>query len=90
MSNEMQHYNLDFIARSLYMFREALHAKRHKRHLLVKDGIEREMVGQFGLRFQLPRKSQGSFTCRKSATWDRQLYFLFEEKHALDTFARKI
>jgi hypothetical protein len=33
------------------------------------------MVGQFGLRFRLPHKSQGSFTCRKCATWDRRLYF---------------
>jgi hypothetical protein len=38
----------------------------------------REMAGQFGLRFGLPRKSQGSFTCRKSATWDRRLYFISE------------
>jgi hypothetical protein len=33
------------------------------------------MAGQFGLRFRLPRKSQGSFTYCKSATWDRRLYF---------------
>jgi hypothetical protein len=32
------------------------------------------MAGQFGLRFRLPRKSQGSFTCRKSATWTKRLY----------------
>jgi hypothetical protein len=32
------------------------------------------MAGQFGLRL-LPRKSLGSFTCRKSVTWDRRLYF---------------
>jgi hypothetical protein len=31
------------------------------------------MSGQFGLRFRLPRKSQGTCTCRKSATWDRLL-----------------
>jgi hypothetical protein len=35
----------------------------------MKDGIGREMARQFGLRFRLPRKSQGSFTCRKPATW---------------------
>jgi hypothetical protein len=39
----------------------------------MKDGIGLEMAGQFGLRFRLPRKSQGSFTCRKSVTWDRRL-----------------
>jgi hypothetical protein len=42
------------------------------------------MAGQFGLRFRLPRKSQGSFTCRKSATWDRRLYFPSEGTHAED------
>jgi hypothetical protein len=47
---------------------EALHVKRHERLLLVKDGIGREMARHLGLRFQLPRKSQSSFTCRKSAT----------------------
>jgi hypothetical protein len=48
------------------------------------------MAGQSGLRFRLPRKSQGSFTCRKSATWDRRLYFPSEGRHAVDFFARKI
>jgi hypothetical protein len=32
-------------------------------------------AGPFGQRFWLPRRSQVSFTCRKSATWDRRLYF---------------
>jgi hypothetical protein len=69
---------------------EALHVKRHERPLLVKDGIGRVMAGQFGLRFRLPRKSQCSFTCRKSATRDRRLYFPSEGRHAVDFFARKI
>jgi hypothetical protein len=47
------------------------------------------MAGQFCLRFQLPRKSQGSFTIRKSATWDRRLYFPSEGRHAVDFFALK-
>jgi hypothetical protein len=42
------------------------------------------MAGQFGLRFPLLRKSQGYFTCRKSATWDRRLYFPSEGRHAVD------
>jgi hypothetical protein len=54
----------------------------------VKDEIVREMAGEFGLRFRLPRKSQGSFTCRKSATWDRRLYFTSEGRHAVD-FSRE-
>jgi hypothetical protein len=69
---------------------EVLHAKRHERHLLVKDGIGREMAGQFGLRFRLSRKSQGSFTCLKSATYERRLYFPFKGRHAVDFFARKM
>jgi hypothetical protein len=48
------------------------------------------MTGQLGLWFRLQRKSQGSLTCRKSATWDRRLYFPSEERHAVDFFARKI
>jgi hypothetical protein len=55
----------------------------------VKDGIGREMAFQFGLRFRLPRKSQGSLTCRKSATGDKRLYFPSEGRHAVDFFARK-
>jgi hypothetical protein len=50
----------------------------------VKDGIGREMAGQFGLPFRIPGNSQGSCTRRKSATWDRQLYFPSEGWHALD------
>jgi hypothetical protein len=68
---------------------EVFQAKWHERPLLVKDGIGREMAGQFGLRFWLPRKSQGSFTCCKSATWDRRLYFPSEGRHAVDFFRPK-
>jgi hypothetical protein len=50
----------------------------------VKDGIGREVAGQFGLRFRLPRKSQGSFTFRKSATRDRRLYFPSKGRHVVD------
>ena len=32
---------------------------------------------------------QGSFTCRKSTTWDRRLYFLSEGRHVEDFFALK-
>ena len=36
---------------------------------------------------RLPRNIQGSFTCRKSTTWDKQLYFPSEGKRAEDFFA---
>jgi hypothetical protein len=69
---------------------EALHVKQHARPLLGKDGIGREMACQFDLRFQLPRKSLGSFTCRKSASWDRWLYYPWEGRHAVDLLPKKI
>jgi hypothetical protein len=37
-----------------------------------------------------PRKSQGSVTRPKAATWDRLLCFPSEGRHAVDFFARKI
>jgi hypothetical protein len=49
-----------------------------------------EMAGQFGPWFRLPHKSQGSFTCRKSVTWDRQLYFPSKGRHAVYFFVWKI
>jgi hypothetical protein len=55
----------------------------------VKDRIERKIAGQFGLRFRLPRKSQGFFTCRKSATFDRRLYFPSEGRLSVEFFAPK-
>jgi hypothetical protein len=39
---------------------------------------------------RLPRDFQGSLTCRKSATWDRRLYFPSKGRRAEDFFARKI
>ena len=38
---------------------------------------------------RLPRYIQGSFTCRKSASWDRRLYFPSEGRRAEDFFALK-
>ena len=38
---------------------------------------------------RLPRNIQGSFTCRKSTTWDRRLYFPSERRRAEDFFALK-
>jgi hypothetical protein len=55
----------------------------------MKEGIEREIADQFSLRFRLPRKSQVSFTFRKSATWDRRLYFPSEGRHVVDFYRPK-
>ena len=38
---------------------------------------------------RLPRNIQGSFTCRKSTTWDKPLYFPSEGRRAEDFFALK-
>ena len=37
---------------------------------------------------RLPRNTQGSFTCSKSTTWDRRLYFTSEGRRAKDFFFR--
>jgi hypothetical protein len=44
----------------------------------------------FAWKTRLPRSFQGSLTCRKSATWDRWLYFPSEGRRAEDFFAQKI
>ena len=41
----------------------------------------------FAWNARLPRSIQESFTCRKSTTWDRRLYFPYEGRRAEDFFA---
>ena len=41
----------------------------------------------FAWNARLPRSIQESFTCRKSTTWDRRLYFPFEGRRAEDFFS---
>ena len=41
----------------------------------------------FAWNARLPRNIQESFTCRKSTTWDRRLYFPSEGRRAEDLFA---
>jgi hypothetical protein len=43
----------------------------------------------FAWNARLPHSIQGSFTCRKSTTWDRWLYFPSEGRRAEDFFALK-
>jgi hypothetical protein len=45
------------------------------------------MSGNLANKERVPRYLKGSLTCRKSATWDRRLYFPSEERHAEDFFA---
>ena len=43
----------------------------------------------FAWNARLPHNIQGSFTCRKSTTWDKRLYFPSEGGRAKDFFALK-
>jgi hypothetical protein len=43
----------------------------------------------FAWNARIPRNIQGSFTCRKSTTWDQRLYFPSEGSRAEDFFALK-
>jgi hypothetical protein len=43
----------------------------------------------FANKWRVPHHLKGSSTCRKSATWDRRLYFPSEGRHAEDFFALK-
>ena len=59
--------------------------------LVVKGGTTWARNGRWILPedARLPRNIQGSFTCRKSTTWDRQLYFPSEGRRAEDFFVLK-
>ena len=46
----------------------------------------REICLVISPKFRLPRKFRLSFTCRKSTTWDRRLYFPSEGRRAEDFF----
>ena len=59
--------------------------------LVVKGGTTWAINGQWILpeNARLPRNIQGSFTCRKSTTWGKRLYFPSEGRRAEDFFALK-
>ena len=48
-----------------------------------------EIAENFAEKWLLPRHFLGSFTCRKSTTWDRRLYFPSEGRRAEDFFRPK-
>jgi hypothetical protein len=47
----------------------------------------REMTSNFADKWRVPCHLKGSFTCRKSASWDQWLYFPSDGRHAEDFFA---
>jgi hypothetical protein len=59
--------------------------------LVAKGGTmwARKRPMNFAWNARLPRSTQGSFTCRKSTTWDRRLYFPSEGRRAEEFFALK-
>jgi hypothetical protein len=44
----------------------------------------------FAVIWRVPCQMNGSFTCRKPASWDRWLYFPSEGRHAEDFFCPEI
>jgi hypothetical protein len=59
--------------------------------LAAKGGtnVGKKWPMNFAWNARLPRNIQGSFTCRKSTTWDQWLYFPSEGSRAEDFFALK-
>ena len=59
--------------------------------LVVKRETTWARIGRWILpeNARLPRNIQGFFTCRKSTTWDKWLYFPSEGRRAEDIFALK-
>ena len=59
--------------------------------LVVKGGTTWARNGRWILpeNARLPRNIQGSFTCRKSTTWDKRLYFSSERRRAEDFLSLK-
>jgi hypothetical protein len=78
-------YEPDF--ESSHLHRQA--PPRQRRREKERGNYVREMAGNFAEKWRVPRHLKGSFTCRKSATWDRRLYFPSEGRHAEDLFVLK-
>ena len=73
-----------FVARCLYVRNDARDPSSERWN------CGRERCRVILPKFRLPRKFRLSFTCRKSTTWDRRLYFPSEGRRAEDFFALKI
>ena len=86
------HCSLRLIVQTLVFSRSYLHRQvSPPETLLVKGGTTWTRNGWWILseNARLPRNIQGSFTCRKSTTWDKRLYFPSEGRRAEDFFALK-
>ena len=86
------HCSLRLIVQTLVFSRSYLHRQvSPPETLVVKGGNTWARNGQWILpeNARLPRNIQGSFTCRKSTTWDERLYFPSEGRRAEDFSALK-
>ena len=86
------HCSRRLIVQTLVFSRSYLHHQvSPPETLVVKGGTTWARNGRLILpeNARLPRKIQRSFTCRKSTTWDKWLYFPSERRRAEDFFALK-
>ena len=86
------HCSRRLIVQTLVFSRSYLHRQVFPSEILVvKGGTTWARNSRWILpeNVRLPRNIQGSFTCRKSTTWDKRLYFPSEGRRAKDFFALK-
>ena len=79
------HCSRRLIVQTLVFSRSYLHRQvSPPETLVVKGGTTWARNGRWILpeNARLPRNIQGSFTCRKSTTWDRRLYFALKNPTA--------
>ena len=83
------HCSRRLILQTLAFSRSYLHRQvSPPKTLVVKGGTTWARNGRWILpeNTRLPRNIQGSFTCRKSTTWNKRFYFLSEGRCAEDFF----
>ena len=92
-SRRLMYCSRRLIVQTLVFSRSYLHRQvSPPETLVVKGGTTWARNGRriFSVNALLPRNIQGSFTCRKSTTWDKRLYFPSKGRRAEDFFALKI
>ena len=86
------HRSRRHIVQTLVFSRSYLHCQVSPPEIIiVKGGNTWARNGRWILleNVRLPHNIQGSFTCRKSTTWDKRCYFPSEGRRAEDFFALK-
>jgi len=75
-----------WVRRSNFRHQASPRVSPRQEHPAAEGGIVGEKCLVILPKCQLPHYIQGSFTCRKATTWDRQLYFPSEGRRAEDFF----